>query len=445
MKKIKTIVLSMLIIILAAFVTACTNNTLYLSKKDITLEVGASETIIASIKEGGAVAGGVVWSSDKAEIASVTDGKITGVAKGTAVITATLNNKSVNVNVTVNDTLGDYKTSKKTELDTYAAAKGETNYTAAKWTTLQAALTAGKTAIDGAADTAAVDQAVTTAKTAIDTVSTKVAASIDIGDISGIIAETQPVVTNVYGQAATFDESGYQHVDITLNKGDAEYSNVRFEVSIDTSASLQLFARDTSGNWYNVIETGWGPPQGFAVATATTRFYAVGLKSGTHTVTVKLVDVTNSNSTVLTKTAQVTIIKPLSIEIGNLSGTIWETDAVATTSGLASSFNHTLYNYVDITLNKGVAEYTNVRFQVSIDTPAALQLFGQDTTGKWYNVMETGWGPPQGFAVATATTRFYAVGLKAGTHTITVRLIDLNNSNNVILTETSQIDIDTAR
>lgn len=441
MKKVKSIVMAAVLIILAALaVTACAGN-LYLSKTDITLEADASETVVASTKQGGAKAEGVVWSSADAQIATVSDGKITGVSKGATVIKAALGGKSVNVNVKVNDTLGDYKAAQKTALDAYAAEKGQGNYVADKWTEIQNALAAGKTAIESAADTAAVDTAVTSAKAAIDAVAAKAPARIEIGDVSGIITETQPVTTNVYGQAAAFSPADYKYADISLGKGDTEYSNVRFDVSIDTAGAIQLFAQDTSQNWYNVLVTGWGPAEGFPIADATTRLYAVGLKAGTHTVTIKLVDVNNGGSVILTETAEITVVKPFSIEIGDISGAVTETQAVATTGGQAASFDSANYSYADITLHKGEAEYTNVRFQAGTDTPAALQLFARDTNGKWWNVMETGWGPAEGFSVADATTRFFAVGLKAGTHTVTIKLLDVKNAGSVILTETAQITV----
>lgn len=441
MKKIFKISMATLLILVIISIAACNGGELFLSKTSLTLEVGASETITASATKDGGAAENVTWSSDKPDVASVSNGTITGVKKGTATIKATLGDKSVNINVTVKDTLGDYKTSKKTELDNYAGAKSQTNYTAAKWTELQSALNTGKTAINNAVSTAAVDTALTNAKNAIDAVSVKVAASIEFGEVSGTVTETEPVTTSVYGQAAAdFDTTAYRYVDASLAKGDTEYSNVRFEISIDTPGALQLFAKDTDNNWYNVIVTGWGPAEGFPIADATTRFYIVGLQAGTHEITMKLVDVNNGNSAIITKTEQVTVIKPFSIEIGDISGTVTETQSVETIGAQAAAFDKTQYPHVDISLHKGVETYTNLRFTVSVDTAGAVQLFAQDTDGNWWNAVESGWGPPEGFAVADATTRFYLVGTKPGTHTITIKLINVSNGN-TILTETAEVTV----
>ena len=65
-----------------------------------------------------------------------------------------------------------YKEDKKNELDEYALAKGKDSYTSDNWTAVQLAVTAGKTAIDKAADIAAVDAAFAAAKAEIDKVKT---------------------------------------------------------------------------------------------------------------------------------------------------------------------------------------------------------------------------------------------------------------------------------
>ncbi len=72
----------------------------------------------------------------------------------------------------VDNSVAIYKEDKKNELDEYALAKGKDSYTSDNWTAVQLAVTAGKTAIDKAADIAAVDAAFAAAKTEIDKVKT---------------------------------------------------------------------------------------------------------------------------------------------------------------------------------------------------------------------------------------------------------------------------------
>ena len=72
----------------------------------------------------------------------------------------------------VDNSVAIYKEDKKNELDEYALAKGKDSYTSDNWTAVQLAVTAGKKAIDDAADIAAVDAAFAAAKTEIDKVKT---------------------------------------------------------------------------------------------------------------------------------------------------------------------------------------------------------------------------------------------------------------------------------
>lgn len=72
----------------------------------------------------------------------------------------------------VDNSVAIYKEDKKNELDEYALAKGKDSYTSDNWTAVQLAVTAGKKAIDDAADIAAVDAAFAAAKAEIDKVKT---------------------------------------------------------------------------------------------------------------------------------------------------------------------------------------------------------------------------------------------------------------------------------
>lgn len=60
-----------------------------LNKTNITLQVGAKETLIAKISPANATNKNVTWTSDKPLIATVTGGAISAVATGTAIITVT--------------------------------------------------------------------------------------------------------------------------------------------------------------------------------------------------------------------------------------------------------------------------------------------------------------------------------------------------------------------
>ena len=90
------------------------------------------------------------------------------------------------------DALANKKTETLAALEAYAESKGEANYTAENWTAIQSAVTAGKTAIDKAADIAAVDVAFAEAKTAIDAIET-------VADSLEAYKTTQKAALEAYG------------------------------------------------------------------------------------------------------------------------------------------------------------------------------------------------------------------------------------------------------
>ena len=76
-------------------------NSVTLNKSSLNLEVGDTETLTAIVEPDDATDKIVIWSSDKAEVASVENGTITALAEGTAQITATAGTKSATCIVTV--------------------------------------------------------------------------------------------------------------------------------------------------------------------------------------------------------------------------------------------------------------------------------------------------------------------------------------------------------
>ena len=77
-----------------------TNNvTVTISRVEINIEVGASETLTATASDGSAV----TWSTSDASVATVENGVVTGVKKGTATITATAGEAKATCAVTVRE------------------------------------------------------------------------------------------------------------------------------------------------------------------------------------------------------------------------------------------------------------------------------------------------------------------------------------------------------
>lgn len=123
--------------------------------------------------------------------------------------------------LTLNGEFEKYREEKKTELDEYAS---EDDYTAADWTTVSEAVTAGKEAISKATDKSGVDAAFNEAKAAIDAV---VKAQAKLGEVrydtfreafeavSGTEAQTITLLADVTDTTAT--EYVFDGVNVTLD------------------------------------------------------------------------------------------------------------------------------------------------------------------------------------------------------------------------------------
>lgn len=77
--------------------------TISLNFKKINLVVGESKTVSATINPSNATDKNITWSSSDSSIATVSNGKITGVKAGTTTVIATAGGKSASVEVTVRD------------------------------------------------------------------------------------------------------------------------------------------------------------------------------------------------------------------------------------------------------------------------------------------------------------------------------------------------------
>lgn len=89
--------------------------------------------------------------------------------------------------------------------------------------------------------------------------------------------------------------------------------------------------------------------------------------------------------------------------------------------------------------------HTNVLIKVDIEGPATPKLLAYDSTGTEYDIAQIGsWGPPSGFAVQGTfenKTPIRATFPEEGTYKITLSLLDLTNSNNVITSKTIELEV----
>lgn len=89
--------------------------------------------------------------------------------------------------------------------------------------------------------------------------------------------------------------------------------------------------------------------------------------------------------------------------------------------------------------------YTNVRLKVDIEGPATPKLLATDSNQIEHDIAKLGyWGPDEGFQVGLTfenNTPIKATFPKAGTYEITISLVDVSNSETVIVKETFNIEV----
>lgn len=90
--------------------------------------------------------------------------------------------------------------------------------------------------------------------------------------------------------------------------------------------------------------------------------------------------------------------------------------------------------------------YTNVRVEsVHVSGPAKATIYAYDANGNKFDLSETGdWGPTSGFAVGgtfTNDTKITAIYPEAGTYVSVLRLVDLNNNNDIITSKEFTITV----
>ena len=118
-----------------------------LNKSSTTIEVGSSETLTATVAPANATNKNVTWSSSNTSVATVNaNGKVTGVAEGTAMITVTTADGSKTATCTVTVEKGsDRVLTSRNAVSFTDVAQGAYYYDAVKWA-VKNGVTEGKTA-----------------------------------------------------------------------------------------------------------------------------------------------------------------------------------------------------------------------------------------------------------------------------------------------------------
>ena len=89
--------------------------------------------------------------------------------------------------------------------------------------------------------------------------------------------------------------------------------------------------------------------------------------------------------------------------------------------------------------------HTNVRVKVDIEGPATPKLLATDSLGTQIDIAQWGyWGPESGFAIAgtfSNETPVKATFTEAGSYTITLKLLDVQNGNDVLVEKSVTIQV----
>ena len=89
--------------------------------------------------------------------------------------------------------------------------------------------------------------------------------------------------------------------------------------------------------------------------------------------------------------------------------------------------------------------YTNVRVKVDIDGPAKPKVLATDSLGNQIDIAQEGyWGPEAGFTIGgtfSNETPIKATFTKAGTYTITLSLLNVQNNNDILTSKVTTIEV----
>ncbi|MGE5561048.1 MAG: S-layer homology domain-containing protein [Chloroflexota bacterium] len=228
------------------------------------------------------------------------------------------------------------------------------------------------------------------------------AASYPVGTLVDVSGKTQEAVNAVVATAIT----GMTPIAVTLatdTAGDTGYDAVRI-APVAAGPHIQLWAKDTANNWYDINAVGWGPPSGFPLPvqySATTDVYLLADMAGDYPLTITLVDVVNGNATVALTSGTVRVGTPMAVS------------ATVPTFIVGQQAEFTVTTVANDDAGKLVRAYFTIPAGVTAE-------YYEVADGKWYPLPNS-YGPETGFPVASATSRFRATFAAAGEHTVNIQ------------------------
>jgi hypothetical protein len=138
---------------------------------------------------------------------------------------------------------------------------------------------------------------------------TGLAESYTVGTLVAVAGKTQQEINQDVQTAI----AGLTPIKVTLatkDLGQAGYEAVRI-LPVGAGEHIQLWAKDTAGNWYDINVVGWGPAEGFALPaeySATTDVYLLADAAGDYTLNIQLVDLKDNNNVIAQASATVHVV-----------------------------------------------------------------------------------------------------------------------------------------
>ncbi len=270
-----------------------------MSKAEAELYTGESITLTAAVSPESATDKSVTWSSSNAKVATVSNGKVTGVSKGTATIAArTSNGKNASCKVTVKD--------KIIEVTGITLDKTEANLYTGESVTLTATVSPSN----------ATDKSVTWSS------SNARVATVSSGRVTGVSQGTATITAKTSNGKTvsckvTVEDKAIEVTGITLDKTQA---------SLYTGESVTLTANLSPANASNKSIT-WSSSNARVATVSSGR--VTGVSAGTATVTARTANGKTASCQITVQSKNVEVTK---ITLNRTSATLYAGDTLALTA-----------------------------------------------------------------------------------------------------------------
>jgi hypothetical protein len=223
-------------------------------------------------------------------------------------------------------------------------------------------------------------------------------------------------------------------IKVTLStkvKGKSGYEAVRIQ-PVNAGSHIQLWAQDTSNNWYDINAIGWGDLGGFelpAEYTATTDVYLFADVAGEYSLNIKLVDLKSSSAVIAEASGKVKVELEKPVVTFKFDG--------------FDSFKADTENDFKITTTaKNIDKAIKLRYKATLKNgvePVDGQIISYKEGDSWKDFLTDAsgvayFGPSTGFTVEQldlakgVTTDFKATVANAGEYTLTLELINVDTS-----------------